>query len=561
MNAVEVVQPDLISTTRDSEARDRALRAASSVSLEPTSLVAYRSQGRLLIIGAAGEVSAIAAKLKDKGLRCYGLAIGEGISQVTGDLPMLSISPRLKVHIAGYLGEFSVTLVSEEQGEIDLAQAIATDRSRFDLILDLSAQPLLSWEMLPLGYYAPREDEAELQRVLDELPSMVGEFEKAKFFHYNPDICAHGSSGLQGCRRCLDACPSGAITSLLDKIAVDPYLCQGGGSCATACPSGAIIYNFPKPADTLNRLHVLLRTYHKAGGGNPVLLFHDAEAGKRCLKRFTDQLPGNVIPIEVEEVGSIGMEMWLAALAYGATRVLLLETPEIPPSTRREIQEQLGFAHALLEAMGYPRGVLRSCRTAEDSAFLTELTAGPAMPSIRPADFASGNAKRENLFFAVDFLATQSSPLAQLVTLPKQAPFGEIGVDQKACTLCMACVSVCPASALFDGGDVPRLDFLEANCVQCGLCELACPEDAITLHPRFLFDPQQRRRRRLLHEEEAFCCSRCGKPFATPSLIARMKAKLSGHRMFQDEAALKRLLLCGDCRVRDMFDNAGQSLR
>jgi hypothetical protein len=32
-----------------------------------------------------------------------------------------------------------------------------------------------------------------------------------------------------------------------------------------------------------------------------------------------------------------------------------------------------------------------------------------------------------------------------------------------------------------------------------------------------------------------------------------MQRKLAAHPMFQDGAALKRLLLCEDCRVKDLF--------
>ena len=87
---------------------------------------------------------------------------------------------------------------------------------------------------------------------------------------------------------------------------------------------------------------------------------------------------------------------------------------------------------------------------------------------------------------------------------------------------------------------------------------MACPEDAVTRYPRFLFDQQQRGRRRLLNEEDAFHCLTCGKPFATRSMIDKMVAKLEGHWMFRDAAAIRRLQLCGECRVRDMFsENEG----
>ena len=101
--------------------------------------------------------------------------------------------------------------------------------------------------MPPPGYYAPAGPKA-LAPVLNELRDLVGEFEKPKYFRYDPDICAHGRSGLNGCRRCIDACPTQAISSLGGIIEVDAYLCQGAGSCASACPSGAIRYAYPDPA-------------------------------------------------------------------------------------------------------------------------------------------------------------------------------------------------------------------------------------------------------------------------------------------------------------------------
>jgi formate hydrogenlyase subunit 6/NADH:ubiquinone oxidoreductase subunit I len=113
---------------------------------------------------------------------------------------------------------------------------------------------------------------------------------------------------------------------------------------------------------------------------------------------------------------------------------------------------------------------------------------------------------------------------------------------------------VCPSKALHDGGDRPALRFVEGNCVQCGLCHNACPEDAIMLAPRVVYERAARGEMRVLHEEAAFRCVVCGKPFATQKIIDRMMEKLSGHWMFQDEAARRRLQMCEDCRVMDMFE-------
>ncbi len=160
--------------------------------------------------------------------------------------------------------------------------------------------------------------------------------------------------------------------------------------------------------------------------------------------------------------------------------------------------------------------------------------------------------KRTMLRLAIDHLYDHAPTRRALVTLPTGAPFGEVTVDEGRCTLCMACVSQCPGKALEGGGELPQLKFIEENCVQCGMCARTCPEDAIAPSPRFLFDMEQRRSRRVLKEEEAFQCISCGKPFSTRSMIERMTTKLQGHHMFQG-AALKRLQMCEDCRVRDMY--------
>ena len=172
---------------------------------------------------------------------------------------------------------------------------------------------------------------------------------------------------------------------------------------------------------------------------------------------------------------------------------------------------------------------------------------------LETAGFAALGGKRAVLRLALDHLARHGNVETDPVPLPAGSPFGRINVDKEACTLCMACVSVCPAAALEAGGDTPKLSFIEWNCVQCGMCETGCPEDAIGLEPRFLFEHDARMRSRVLNEEEPFACIRGGKPFATRSVMDRMSERLRDHPMFQKPGSLERLQMCDDCRVKDMF--------
>jgi ferredoxin len=169
--------------------------------------------------------------------------------------------------------------------------------------------------------------------------------------------------------------------------------------------------------------------------------------------------------------------------------------------------------------------------------------------------------KRPTLELALDHLMEHAPPSTgrpDAIALPAAgSPLGAIAVNRDSCTLCLSCVSACPASALQDNPELPQLRFIEKNCVQCGLCVSTCPENAITLQPRLLLTPE-RKQARVLNETQPYGCVRCGKPFGTLKAIEAMMAKLSGHAMFQGAAA-ERLKMCGDCRVIDLHTNPNES--
>ena len=143
----------------------------------------------------------------------------------------------------------------------------------------------------------------------------------------------------------------------------------------------------------------------------------------------------------------------------------------------------------------------------------------------------------------------ERSDISEPIALPENAPYGRVNIDQEACTLCMACVSACPANAMLDTPDTPQLRFVEHACVQCSLCVKTCPESALSLEPRLDWTSAAMQPI-TLNEEEPFECISCGTPFATKSTIERVSEQLAGkHSMFADEDRTELLKMCGDCRV------------
>jgi len=176
----------------------------------------------------------------------------------------------------------------------------------------------------------------------------------------------------------------------------------------------------------------------------------------------------------------------------------------------------------------------------------------------KPASFNLSPEKRTTLDFELDHLAANAPRKVEEIKLPAGAPFGALLVNKQTCTLCKACIGACPEAALLDAADAPRLRFIERNCVQCGLCAETCPEDAIELVPRLLIGAQAKQAV-TLNEAEPFHCVRCGKPFGTRRMVDSMLGKLGGHSMFAGDGALRRLQMCGDCRVIDMMENRAEA--
>ena len=514
-----------------------AMSAIETLNFEPTSLIQYGSRGRVAVIGPM-EAQEFASRLTGN-LRAQ-VILTDGA--VEPGVPTVPVGNR-RLQIEGYLGNFNILLGEEGKANFEKVSV--------DLIVDLCVEPLLTMPVKPPGYLTSIMEEPYLTLIEEELKGLTGTFEKPKYFDYDASICAHGRSGIAGCTNCIDACPAEAITSLIETIEVNPNLCQGGGVCATACPTGAIRYVYPNVSDTLVMVRTLLTSYREAEGSDPVIAFvADAE----CL--LLNNKPDNLLVVVVEELASIGMEVWLSALSYGAKNILLIDAGAMPASVAVFLQAQINTADAILSGLGYkeslirivdPQSLQQHCEV-DHSIHLADIT-------FKQAGFSGSLEKRRTTLLAIDFLYQQSDTSQQIIALPEQSLFGRIRVDAEACTLCMSCTSVCPSKAISAGNDVPKLEFNEINCVQCGICESACPERAITLEPRLIADAQQRRGAVTLHEEEPFCCITCGKAFATKSLIDNMTQKLAGHYMFKTERAKLRLMMCEDCRVVDVVQD------
>jgi ferredoxin len=541
-----------------------ALLAAASVPAPQYPFVTLSSDGVILIYGR--DEAAIEA----------GRLLADHLDVTVMLKPVSDVSPpaatafpivKGKVRSAkGHFGAFELTIddyaaprpSSRDRFVFEAARSGAT--SRCDLVLDLSGgPPLFPAHDLRDGYLrADPKDPAAVLRAVLKARDLVGSFDKPKYINFAPELCAHSRSNLIGCHRCLDLCPTSAITPVGDHVSINAEVCAGCGQCAAACPTGAASYALP-PADTqLQKLRAMLLGYQEAGGIRPVVLFHDSQHGTPlidALARHGDGLPASVLLFDVNEVTQVGLEAIVAAFAYGAASVRFLLRAK-PRHDVTGLSQTIAMADAILASLGFSGRRVATIETDDPDAVGEHFrTIEPLVTVDPPATFRTVGKRRDLLRFALNELHRLAPTPVDVIALPEGAPLGSISINVDGCTLCLSCVSACPTGALRDDPERPVLRFVEDACVQCGLCQSTCPEKVITLKPQINFRAA-RAPAQVLKEEEPALCIRCGKPFGVKSTIDRIAAKLEGrHWMYPaGDKRIDAVRMCADCRVITMSE-------
>lgn len=542
-----------------------ALIAAAAEPMPPVRLVSIESKGVALIYGRDEQAIEAARRLSDQLDVTVILARPKSVAPPRDfEFPIFSGVVRTAV---GSLGRFELTIdelalpAPSSRAALRFGPARDGAVSKCDVLLDLTGgTPLFPAHDLRAGYLRPDpRDPLAVEKAINAAGDLVGTFDKPRYVDFKADLCAHSRSRVTGCTRCLDLCPTGAITPAGDHVAIDAEICAGCGACAAACPTGAASYALPAADTLIRKLQILLQTYRNAGGEHGVVLFHDGDHGEPlidALARFGDGLPANVLPVRVNEITQLGPETIAAVFAYGGAGARLLARNK-PRHEIDSAQRVIETCEAIVSGLGYGASVVSIIQADDPDDLRAQLMAAPVgIASQKPAGMVARGAKRgvlETIFRELHQAAPAPVPV---IALEKGAPFGAVNVNVDGCTLCHACVAACPTGALADNADKPMLRFSESMCVQCGLCQATCPEKVITLEPRVDFNAWSEGHR-TVKEEEPYPCLKCGKLFGTKSAIERVAAKLEGrHWMFTGANAgrLDVIRMCEDCRVETVVN-------
>ncbi|QSP95817.1 4Fe-4S binding protein [Marinobacter salinisoli] len=533
---------------RRQHAKQSALMAAAQLPASMVPVKTIESSGVCCIVGPTEQAVRMAELVQDElGVTC----IVNDAGPIQLPSARYDLAKGQLTAAAGALGNFKLefahlqTLNPAGRGALGFGEVKATARSECDVFIDLrGGEPAFPSHQKRNGYFwADPNKTGELERIALTARDRVGEFEKTVYFNLETSLCAHSRANKPGCTRCLDVCPTEAIFSAGDHVQIDSDICAGCGSCAAVCPTSAVTMN-ETPFEALTQtVDVMARVYREQAGESPRLVFHTVTAGAEAisqLARYGDGLADDLIPLGLEHVDRIGHAEIVAALGAGYAEVLILADND---TDRQAVRAEVELAQAMLTGAHHAPGRVRVISAGELSA-----PGSNAGRVSEPVLLVGG--RRDITRVAV---SAMSDAIEAPIPLPAGAPYGAIEIDSDKCTLCLACVSLCPTGALGDHPDRPEVQFTENACVQCGVCESTCPETAITLKPQLDLS-KAALSARPLHGEEPFKCIQCGTPFGVASTINRIVEKLENqHWMYTNSDNVRLIKMCDDCRVKSQF--------
>lgn len=284
----------------------------------------------------------------------------------------------------------------------------------------------------------------------------------------NTSLCPEHLGGR--CSRCLEACPTGAI-SLHGKPAIATDLCRNCGACASVCPTGALVH---QSADALSRS---LSKYE--GRTTPALA---------CPK--AGQIGRDEIPVS-GCLSSLGLETLLGLWLINKGTVTLI-------TGNCSACRSGDGGQTFKTTLGQAEAVLAHSKYAPENPFTVEIRSEQNSSSQRDNNvslsrrgflgFLAGSKTvhpKKGSIQSMKELGKRRTLAGHLKSLNAKGPI-PTGMASGAiqgegiCTACSACTKACTAGALtLTGEGVRTLEFTSALCVDCRACVKVCL-------PRFL---------------------------------------------------------------------------
>jgi ferredoxin len=328
------------------------------------------------------------------------------------------------------------------------------------------------------------------------------------------------------CRRCADACTSGALSFEEGALLVSAELCVGCGTCASVCPTAALEARNPTDGELMHNCIEVLRK-----GSSGVVLACEQKLNTlkggydrscvvcvRCLGRIDESALVSLVAAGAQSLVLLQGECDTCPQQNGAytcrtvldtfatlmqawghenPATLTRETPESIRCTQHDarmstdvngMSRRQFFTQIKIDAQQTAAELAQQRLTSHDSEYPDSDAAGNGRTNQPIARVMRDGtlphfipSRRERLLDRLDQLGQPQA--AYLDT----RLWGHIEIAIDLCNSCRMCATFCPTGAIYKFDDPDGsfgIEHYPADCVQCRLCQDICPTSAIKLNSK-----------------------------------------------------------------------------
>ena len=327
------------------------------------------------------------------------------------------------------------------------------------------------------------------------------------------DRCVAVRNRNASCRKCVQACPFGALAVEANEITLDATLCVGCGVCIGVCPTEALV-SFNAPDDSL------------LDAASGALKETPNVAIIACARIASKRLADPAKYIEVPCIARVEESLILEIAADGAKEIALVDGTcktckyrdcmagiEITIEQVRALIDASGGSCEIGRASTFPNDILVEDTTglygstrrgflsdavgaARETALIAAKTTLEQELGIKPEQISIGERFRvtdsgslptiacprhDRLLNAFDALG---EPVCNYLSSRR---FATVEINADRCNSCGMCAVFCPTGALRRNPSVKlsdpieHIEFSSSECVNCKLCKDVCWKGALTI--------------------------------------------------------------------------------
>lgn len=343
---------------------------------------------------------------------------------------------------------------------------------------------------------------------------------------------------INSCPYCVDSCPYNAVTKEGSNIIISEESCVKCGACCVSCPTGAL--QLPDLTDN-QMITILEHIVSKESTINNTRIIFTCNQSNANITN----LPQDTAIIQIPCISVLGFTHAMLAASYGIDIIALCpnnlcKQKETIKITRAEIS----LANKILQESNTPFSTVKLIEAEKLEnipSLLNEILEQPA--SIQKSPSIEILSKRPLLISMLSELV----PNIEKTFEQKISPFFDIDIDDKLCTMCDACSSICPADAL---KSIPtesslELTFRPKKCVGCYACEKVCPEICLIIKGRLVPKNIVDDKKDIKIKDLALKCKKCGKPIGSSRKTKKIEKILAPS---SNTSLLEALYLCNKCK-------------